>query len=129
MMGSAGIYKTLKHMLPDAYPIRSPVLAFLSLCGLLIVGFPLQAQTFTVTNTADSGSGSPRQAVADANADGIADTIAFEAALAGQTITLTTGPLAITNALIIDGPNADQPYASARGQTHDQPESLASACA
>jgi hypothetical protein len=48
--------------------------------------------TITVTNTNDSGAGSLRQALADAD-DG--DPITFDSALAGQTITLTTTELAI----------------------------------
>ena len=39
--------------------------------------------TFTVTNTADSGAGSLRQAVLDANAAAGADTIVFSAAFDG----------------------------------------------
>ncbi|MEH6647840.1 beta strand repeat-containing protein [Sulfitobacter sp.] len=57
----------------------------------------------TVTNLNDSGAGSLRQAVLDANATvGIADTIEFASGLTG-TITLTTGQLTITDDLIIDG--------------------------
>ncbi len=61
--------------------------------------------TFTVTTTADSGPGSLRQALLDTQ-DG--DTIAFDAALAGHTITLTSGELAITKSVAIEGPGADQ---------------------
>ena len=46
--------------------------------------------TLIVTTTADSGPGSLRQALADVH-DG--DTIHFDPALNGQTITLTTGEL------------------------------------
>ena len=62
--------------------------------------------TFTVTNTADSGAGSLRQAVIAANANAGADTIVFAAAFnseAGDTIRLTGGEIAITDALTIDG--------------------------
>jgi hypothetical protein len=47
------------------------------------------ATTYTVTNTADSGAGSLRQAVDDANNNAGADIIVFDASAAG-TITLTT---------------------------------------
>jgi len=47
------------------------------------------ATTYTVTNTADSGAGSLRQAVIDANNNAGADIIVFDASAAG-TITLTT---------------------------------------
>jgi hypothetical protein len=58
---------------------------------------------FTVTTTADSGAGSLRQAILDANANGVADTIDFDASLAGQTITLTSGQLEITDDVTITG--------------------------
>lgn len=50
------------------------------------------AATFTVTNTNDTGPGSLRQAVLDANAATTADTIVFDPGLFGtpQTITLAT---------------------------------------
>lgn len=54
----------------------------------LLAGFA-RAATFTVTNTNDSGPGSLRQAVADAVAYGV-DTIVFDPALSGATITLAT---------------------------------------
>jgi len=62
------------------------------------------AATFAVTSTADSGPGSLRQAIVDANANTGADTISF--ALPGsdvQTITVTSGPLpAVTDPVVID---------------------------
>jgi hypothetical protein len=61
----------------------------------------LRAGTITVTNTNDSGPGSLRQALADAN-DG--DTIDF--AVTG-TITLTTGELLVGKSVTIAGPGAD----------------------
>lgn len=57
--------------------------------------------THTVTNSADTGAGSLRQAIADAAAS---DTIIFDAGLNGGTITLTSGALTITNSLTISGP-------------------------
>ncbi|MEW6210746.1 MAG: hypothetical protein AB1631_20445, partial [Acidobacteriota bacterium] len=63
--------------------------------------------TFTVTNLNDSGAGSLRQAITDANAMMGADTIDFQAGLTG-TITLTTGQLpTITQDLTITGPGAN----------------------
>ena len=58
---------------------------------------------FTVTNTNDSGAGSLRDAVAQANIGSNADTIVFAAGLAGQTITLTGGELTLTQDVTIDG--------------------------
>ncbi len=57
--------------------------------------------TFTVTNTNDSGAGSLRQAVLDANASAGADTIAFSG-ISGQTITLAS-QITITDDITIDG--------------------------
>ena len=58
---------------------------------------------FVVTDTNDSGSGSLRQAVLNANALLGSPTITFSTALAGQTITLTSGEIAISTSLTIDG--------------------------
>jgi hypothetical protein len=63
------------------------------------------ATTITVTNTNDSGPGSLRQALADAN-DG--DTINFDVSLKGQTIALTSGELVIDKSITITGPGPDQ---------------------
>ena len=75
-------------------------------CLLLVVPVILfasaRANTITVTNTNDSGPGSLRQALADAN-DG--DTIAF--AVTG-TIRLTSGELVIDKSITITGPGSDQ---------------------
>lgn len=60
----------------------------------------LYADTITVTNTNDSGAGSLRQALADAN-DG--DTITF--AVTG-TITLTNGELLVNHSINISGPGS-----------------------
>ena len=60
--------------------------------------------TLIVTNTNDAGAGSLRQAVLDANASvGVADLIQFSGSIAGQVITLTTGELALTDDVTIDG--------------------------
>ncbi|WP_195912148.1 DUF4214 domain-containing protein [Candidatus Contendibacter odensensis] len=65
----------------------------------------VQAATFTVTTLNDSGAGSLRQAVIDANANLGTDTIAFQAGLTG-TITLTSGEIQITDILTLNGPGA-----------------------
>jgi hypothetical protein len=54
-----------------------------------------------VTNTDDAGPGSLRQAIIDAPAG---TKIQFDAAIAGQTIVLSSGVLDIDKALIIEGP-------------------------
>ena len=57
----------------------------------------------TVTNTADKGSGSLREAIATAKPG---DTIQFNKGLAGKTITLKSGQLTLTKDLTIDGSGA-----------------------
>ena len=64
-----------------------------------------RADTYTVTNTADSGAGSLRQAILDANAHPGTDTIAFSIPGAGvQTIAVPVTALpVITSPVVIDG--------------------------
>ncbi|MDQ3561134.1 MAG: hypothetical protein M3453_18550, partial [Pseudomonadota bacterium] len=66
------------------------------------------ALTFDVRNTEDSGAGSLRQAVLDANAAAGPDAIGFDAGLDGQAIVLTSGPLEIGDSLDISGPGPDK---------------------
>src|SRR5438552_479354 len=61
--------------------------------------------TYLVTNTGDNGAGSLRQAILDANANLGADVIQFAPGVTG-TITLTSGELAITDAVDLQGPGA-----------------------
>jgi hypothetical protein len=65
------------------------------------------AATFMVTNTNDSGPGSLRQAIIDANANPGADTIVFSTQVRG-TITLTSARLLVTDPLTITGPGMRQ---------------------
>ena len=60
----------------------------------------------SVVNIDDSGPGSLRQAILDANETEGADVIQFAQGLEG-TISLTSGQLVITDELTIDGPGAD----------------------
>ena len=63
-----------------------------------------RAATFTVTNTNDSGAGSLRQAILDANANPGLDTIAFNIPGAGvHTITPATSLPTLSGAAILDG--------------------------
>jgi hypothetical protein len=59
---------------------------------------------FTVLNNADSGAGSLRDTIAAAQSG---DTIIFDPSLAYETITLSSGPLALSSNLTIDGLGAD----------------------
>ena len=73
-----------------------------STCVAVTAGGP---QNFVVTNTNNSGPGSFRQAILDANANiGITDTIAFNIPGAGpRTITLASNLPAISDTVLIDG--------------------------
>jgi hypothetical protein len=64
-----------------------------------------QAATFTVSNLDDSGPGSLRQAVADANAAAGADAVQFQAGLSGA-IVLSSGQISITDSVDVQGPGA-----------------------
>ncbi len=59
--------------------------------------------TLTVLNALDSGAGSLRDAIKAASSG---DIIRFDSRLSGQTITLTSGELAISKSLDIEGPGA-----------------------
>jgi hypothetical protein len=64
--------------------------------------------TFSVLNLADSGTGSLRAAILDANVNPGADLIRFAPAARDGTITLTSGELSITDDLILDGPGVNR---------------------
>ncbi|MBX7103172.1 MAG: right-handed parallel beta-helix repeat-containing protein [Gemmataceae bacterium] len=75
--------------------------------GIADMGAFESQYSFLVTNTGDSGAGSLRQAVLDANAAPGPDTITFDATFYGvaKTIALTTGELAISDQVTIEGPS------------------------
>jgi hypothetical protein len=64
---------------------------------------PAFAATFTVTTTNDSGPGSLRQAIQDANAAPGPDSIAFSIGTGHQTITLAGGLESFSGGGVIDG--------------------------
>jgi predicted outer membrane repeat protein len=78
------------------------LLAVIGLFLLCAMAIQAHAATITVTNTNDSGPGSLRQALANANNG---DTINFSVS---GTITLTSGGLPVTKNVTISGPGADQ---------------------
>ena len=73
----------------------------LAFAGALVVATPAVAGNITVTTNGDSGAGSLRQAILNANGAGGPDTILFQAGLAP--IVLTSGPIPITETLTING--------------------------
>jgi hypothetical protein len=77
------------------------------LAGALLAASPAAATNYTVTTLADSGPGSLRQAVIDANAHAGSDMIVFQSGLTG-TISLTSGELPITDSVAIIGPGASK---------------------
>jgi cysteine-rich repeat protein/predicted outer membrane repeat protein len=81
------------------------IVSFFALVSLsIILAAPASyAATFSVTNTDDSGAGSLRQAITDANADAVADVITFDVS---GTITLVTDLPIILEDLTITGPGA-----------------------
>ena len=79
---------------------RPTLILITLLCAAMTSLQNAHAATITVTNTNDSGAGSLRQALADAN-DG--DTINFSVATPA-TITLTSGELVVNKNLTITGP-------------------------
>ena len=71
--------------------------------GTVDIGATEFQSVLTVTNLNDSGAGSLRQAVLDANASaGLANSIVFANGLSG-TITLTGGELELSDSVTIDG--------------------------
>jgi hypothetical protein len=82
---------------------QAAVLALFFAGATLLSTSAASAATITVINTNDSGPGSLRQALVDAN-DG--DTIDFDPSLNGQRITLTSGQLNVDKDVTISGPGA-----------------------
>jgi hypothetical protein len=81
------------------HPVRPAVL----LLALALLAATLAAATFTVTNTADAGAGSLRQAILDANANAGLDTIAFAIPGSGvQTIAVSSSLAVIDDPVILD---------------------------
>src|SRR5918995_972794 len=95
---------------PLAALLMAAALAASVVMAVVVLASPAWAATYTVTNNADSGEGSLRQAIIDANTStGVADTINFELGSSAATITLTSSLPPITDGagLTIDGGSAD----------------------
>lgn len=73
---------------------------------LLLFCITGSAITYTVNNNNDSGVGSLRQALINANSSSGADTINFDVSVTG-TITLSSSKLEINDDVVINGPGAD----------------------
>jgi len=94
--------------------ILTRLLLLVCLSGFLIYSKPASANIYTVTSTANSGAGTLRQAITDANANAGLDTIRFLILVAGNTfeglapatyavIQVNTTLPTITGPLLIDG--------------------------
>jgi hypothetical protein len=74
------------------------------------------AEDFRVTNLANSGTGSLRDAISDANGSAGADRVVFKSRLTG-TIGLSSGPLSISSPIDIVGPSARRLTVNAGGDS------------
>ena len=95
--------------------MKKAIVYLLIACGFLLIPNVTQAGNFTVTSTADSGPGSLRQAILDANGSPGTDTIRFQILTGGgnlfegsvpntyAVIEVNTALPVITGALFIDG--------------------------
>jgi len=72
------------------------------------LSFLVAQPDLVVNNNNDSGDGSLRKAIEDANSTAGTDKIIFDSSLNNQTITLTSGSLNITDAVTIQGLGADK---------------------
>lgn len=97
-------------------PALRPGSAFL--LALILTSGAATAATFTVSNLNDSGPGSLRQAVLDANAAPGADDVVFAPGVSGTiTLTFASGEILITDSLFIHGPAAGALTVSGNHQT------------
>ena len=88
--------------------IAAALAASVLMAAVMLASPPAHAATFTVTNTNDSGPNSLRQAMLDANASGVANTIGFAPGLQGTIYLGSELPhiLASGGGLTIDGVGA-----------------------
>src|SRR6187399_1668728 len=77
--------------------------AALAVLAVVVHVTPAAANTYTVSNTNDSGAGSLRQAILDANGHAGADTIWFIIGAVDKTITPASQLPDITDGVLLDG--------------------------
>ena len=101
------------------FRIAVRLLGFVLVLATLAAASPAAASTLIVTSTSDSGAGSLRQAILDANGNPGADVIRFNVVGGGvQTIALVSSLPSITDTVTIDG--YSQPGASANTNPPDR---------
>ena len=71
--------------------------------SLIFSASQLFAVTYTVTSTADSGPGTFRQAILDANGSAGVDDIVFDASIDGLTINITGSVISVNESVVING--------------------------
>jgi len=100
------VYSKIERIFIETFPIAS--------FAILLTAFAIgaNAATFTVTNSNDSGAGSLRQAIIDANSVAGADTIVFAP---GQYDIVVSSELPISTDMTIDGSTAKTVTISAGG--------------
>ncbi|MBT8211547.1 MAG: family 16 glycosylhydrolase, partial [Acidimicrobiia bacterium] len=86
----------------NGYGFAMPASGSLVLDQVRLVEAPPPTEV-VVTTLANSGAGSLREALADVATGG---TVTFDPALAGGTIALTSGPIVVDKAMVIDGSGA-----------------------
>ncbi len=82
--------------------------------ALLFAGTPAFAADYSVGNLNDSGAGSLRQALTDANFNPGPDTVSFQAGVSGV-LPVTGGALIITDAVEVTGPGSQALQLSGNG--------------
>ena len=86
--------------------------------AIAFASMPLAANTYSVTSTSDTGAGSLRQAILDANANPGADTIHFNITGSGvHTIVLASSLPSLTGPVTIDGYSQPGSLANTNGPT------------
>jgi predicted outer membrane repeat protein len=106
-LGKEVLQRTIARNFGRSRRQASSIGALAALCAALGLSASPRADaanTYFVTTTGDSGSGTLRQAIADASAAGTGNTVMFDAGLVGSTITLTSGAITIGKPMYIEGP-------------------------
>ncbi|MCB1037565.1 MAG: hypothetical protein KDD47_27280, partial [Acidobacteria bacterium] len=92
------IIKRLRRRRTRSWPAAAVLVA------TALIGGPASAATFTVDQTGDSGSGSLRQAILDANGTTALDTIEFDIPGGGPFVIQPSSALpAVSQPVVIDG--------------------------
>ena len=87
----------------SSFRLLARAFALVALLAVAVHAAPALATTYTVSNTNDSGPGSLRQALLDANNHAGADTIWFIIGTGAQTISPTSKLPDVTDAVLLDG--------------------------